>query len=258
LFNQYVTPNPPTAKRRHVGSSNAPHALSDLPQHHFTAILADPPWHFVTRSPKGQGRSASQHYSTMSFEQIASLPVAELAADRAFLILWVPFPHLPLGLQLIERWGFRFSGSGFVWAKRNPSGVGWHMGAGYSTRKNAEVSLLGRRGKSTQALIKSHEISELIEAPRREHNTSESSSSFPAPISNCLRAHSAPVGPHGGTRPTSTKTTSERPQRSKSKRQRQPANEQRQTRKEKRDEPHPPRLLGVPPWHHAQREPRGL
>jgi N6-adenosine-specific RNA methylase IME4 len=106
----------------------------------------------------------------MSFEEIAALPVGELAMERAFLFLWVPTPHLPLGLQLIERWGFRYSGSAFCWAKLNPSGDGWASGTGYSTRKNVELCLLGRRGQSTQALIQSRKVRELIEAPRREHS----------------------------------------------------------------------------------------
>jgi MT-A70 len=77
--------------------------FGDLPRGHFGAILADPPWKYVTYSERGQGRSASRHYEVMIFEEIATLPVRDVAAPDAWLFLWVPGPHLPFGLQLIER-----------------------------------------------------------------------------------------------------------------------------------------------------------
>jgi len=141
--------------------------FGDLPRGHFGAVLADPPWKYVTYSERGQGRSASRHYEVMMFEEIATLPVRDLAAPDAWLFLWVPGPHLPFGLQLIERWGFRYSGKAFAWAKQNPSGVGWHMGTGFTTRKNTEDCLLGRRGRPP---IKAHDVRELIVAPRRKHS----------------------------------------------------------------------------------------
>src|SRR5262245_22819431 len=141
--------------------------FGDLPRGHFGAVLADPPWKYVTYSERGQGRSASRHYEVMMFEEIATLPVRDLAAPDAWLFLWVPSPHLPFGFQLIERWGFRYSGKAFAWAKQNPSGVGWHMGTGFTTRKNSEDCLLGRRGRPP---IKAQDVRELIVAPRRKHS----------------------------------------------------------------------------------------
>jgi N6-adenosine-specific RNA methylase IME4 len=50
----------------------------------YGVILADPPWDFKTRSHKGEGRSAKAYFDTMTVEEIAALPVADLAAkDRA-------------------------------------------------------------------------------------------------------------------------------------------------------------------------------
>lgn len=138
--------------------------LAGLPSEHFGAILADPPWKYVTYSESGQGRSASRHYKVMMFEEIATLPVRDVAAPDAWLFLWVPGPHLPFGLQLIERWGFRYSGKAFAWAKQNPSGVGWHMGTGFATRKNTEDCLLGRRGGERIAVFSSRRF----KPPRRD------------------------------------------------------------------------------------------
>ena len=41
------------------------HQLQEL---NAGAVLADPAWSFVVRSPKGEGRSASQHYACMTLE----------------------------------------------------------------------------------------------------------------------------------------------------------------------------------------------
>ena len=60
----------------------------------FKCIYADPAWQFKTYSNKGQGRSAERYYSTMSKEDIFSLPVADIADDDCILFLWVTFPCL--------------------------------------------------------------------------------------------------------------------------------------------------------------------
>ena len=122
----------------------------------------------VTYSERGQGRSASRHYDVMTFEEIVSLPVRDVAAPDAWLFLWVPGPHLPFGLQLIERWGFRYSGN---WPSPGPSRIP-PVSAGtwapvFTTRKNTEDCLLGRRGRPP---IKAHDVRELIVSPRRKHS----------------------------------------------------------------------------------------
>ena len=86
--------------------------FDDLPRGHFGAILADPPWKFVTYSERGQGRSASRHYEVMTFEEIAALPVRDVAAPDAWLFLWVPGPHLPLRTPAHRALGLPVLGQG--------------------------------------------------------------------------------------------------------------------------------------------------
>ena len=117
--------------------------FTGLPLHLFGTILADPPYHFKTFSAKGQGRSPSQHYSDLTIDEVAKLPVGDLAADNCWLFLWIPDPHVRQGLDLMEAWGFKFSGKGFTWAKLILSGKGWHLGLGFTTRKNSEFLLVG-------------------------------------------------------------------------------------------------------------------
>jgi N6-adenosine-specific RNA methylase IME4 len=128
--------------------------------------MADPPWHFAVRSPKGEGRSASQHYSTMSLSEIEALPVASWAAPDCALFLWAIDPMLPHAMRVMDSWGFTFKTVGFNWAKTNADGT-YFCGMGYWTRANAEICLLGTRGSPKR---KAKNVRRLIVAPRREHS----------------------------------------------------------------------------------------
>jgi N6-adenosine-specific RNA methylase IME4 len=137
-----------------------------LPDIRAGALLIDPPLTFATRSAKGEGRSPQHHYTCMSFDELAALPIVSMTAADCFLFLWVPLRSVFLVEPLMTAWGFGFSGSAFAWAKTYKNG-GWCMGGGYGTRKNVEVCWLGRRGKPRRL---SKGVRELIVAPRREHS----------------------------------------------------------------------------------------
>ena len=58
---------------------------------HTGTILIDPPWRFANRT----GKIAPEHkrvlrYATMSFEEIAALPVARHVLPQSHLYLWCP------------------------------------------------------------------------------------------------------------------------------------------------------------------------
>src|SRR6266404_7729919 len=57
----------------------------------YGSILIDPPWRFANRT----GKMAPEHkrlrrYPTMSFDEIAALPVEAIAAEKSHLYLWCP------------------------------------------------------------------------------------------------------------------------------------------------------------------------
>src|SRR5437899_600491 len=85
--------------------------------HQFATILADPPWRFINRT----GKMAPEHrrlsrYGTLSVEEIAALPIAQVVEPTAHLYLWVPNALLPEGLQVMKSWGFSYK-SNIVWHK---------------------------------------------------------------------------------------------------------------------------------------------
>lgn len=134
----------------------------------FASILADPPWHFVARSDKGEARSAAQHYTTdREWHDIIALPVAQLAADDAVLFLWMVDWCPKLALEVIEAWGFAHKTTAFTWAKQNESGEGWHMGQGYWTRANPEDCWLATRGSPKRIHA---DVRQLIVHPVMEHS----------------------------------------------------------------------------------------
>lgn len=149
----------------------------------FGVILADCPWHFksyaASTNPKTD-RHVERHYRTMTPAEIKSLPVQDYCAKSGcHLFLWTTGPTLPQALDTMKAWGFKYSGMGFVWVKLKashnphqlrftPTASGdFHVGLGFTTRKNVEFCLLGRRGNCRR---NAKDIRELIIAPRREHS----------------------------------------------------------------------------------------
>lgn len=155
----------------------------DVPTGGFGCICADPPWYFRPYSTKAQrddgSRAIERHYDTMKLADIAALPVREISARDAHLFLWATGPCLPQAFEVMAAWGFRYSGMGFVWIKQrrsfDPHQVRMlpnvesdlHVGLGFTTRKNAEFLLLGRRGNAKRI---AKDVREVIMAPAREHS----------------------------------------------------------------------------------------
>ena len=134
----------------------------------YNIIYADPPWSFKTWSKKGKEKKSSEnHYPCMKKEDIQNLPIAEIAADDCVLFLWVTFPCLEEGLELIKAWGFTYKTCGFTWCKRNRKSDSWFWGLGYWTRANAEVCLLATKGNPKRVSKSVHQV---CDARIREHS----------------------------------------------------------------------------------------
>ena len=75
----------------------------------YGTILIDPPWRFQNRT----GKMAPEHkrlrrYTTMSFDEIAALPVRRrYAKTPSHLYLWCPNALLPEALGIMASWGIQ-------------------------------------------------------------------------------------------------------------------------------------------------------
>jgi N6-adenosine-specific RNA methylase IME4 len=133
----------------------------------YSVIYADPPWSFKTYSDKGKDRSPENHYSTMNFKDICSLPVNNIANDNSVLLMWVIDPLLDKAFKVIDAWGFKYKTVGFTWAKTNRKKLGFFTGLGYWTRGNPEMCLLATKGKPKRI---SKSVPQLVVEQRREHS----------------------------------------------------------------------------------------
>jgi len=127
----------------------------------FRTIVADPPWQYgawgaassnantecaLRRVKSNKARPGGNDqtkipYATMSVEEIAALPVRELAADDCDLYLWTTQKYLPVSFGVLEAWGFRYCQT-LTWCK-TPMGTG--QGGLYCP--TTEFLILGRKGK---------------------------------------------------------------------------------------------------------------
>lgn len=124
----------------------------------YSVIYADPPWHYKVYSKKGAGRSAESHYPTMNVEDIKALPVAGIADKDCALFLWVTFPCLLEGLEVIKAWGFAYKTVAFVWVKQNKKSDSLFWGMGYWTRCNAELCILATKGSPKRVDAGVHQV----------------------------------------------------------------------------------------------------
>lgn len=113
----------------------------------YGTILIDPPWRFANRT----GKMAPEHkrlrrYRTMSFEEIAALPIVRHAMPQSHLYMWCPNALLLEALQIMKGWGFVYK-TNIVWFKVRKDGGPDGRGVGFYFRNVTEMLLFGTRGK---------------------------------------------------------------------------------------------------------------
>lgn len=112
-----------------------------LPEGKYRCIIIDPPWEMekIEREER-PNQTNTLDYPCMSLEEIAKLPITELAdAEGCHIYLWVTHKHLPDGLNLFEKWGVKYQ-CVLTWVKN----VGFTP---FSWMYNTEHVLFGRIGK---------------------------------------------------------------------------------------------------------------
>jgi N6-adenosine-specific RNA methylase IME4 len=138
----------------------------------YDVILADPATRFETYSAAGQGKSPDAHYATMSWDDLAELPVSQLGRGDTILFLWACWPTLRESIKLMDDWGFRFV-TGGAWHKRTKHGKS-AFGTGYVLRSATEPYLIGMLGSpltsnSVRGVIETEDL-DVIDAEARGHS----------------------------------------------------------------------------------------
>jgi N6-adenosine-specific RNA methylase IME4 len=132
-----------------------------MPSGKFHTIVLDPPWEVkkIEREER-PNQGVELDYPTMGLDEIAALPVDELAEDACHLYLWVTQKYLPAGLELVALWGFAYQCI-LTWVK--PTGMtpfSWMYNTEhviYAHRGGQKLTQLGRK-LSFEAPVQGHSV----------------------------------------------------------------------------------------------------
>jgi N6-adenosine-specific RNA methylase IME4 len=156
-----------TAKRNAQSRRQLATELSDTSAHmpigrKFPVIYADPAW---SRKAGIGNRAYENHFPTMSWDDICTLPVDNLALPDAWLFLWMPRAHLlastrglydlgrdgfidiemPLAWRVARAWGFPKYSTCLIWTKTDELHPDDH-GTGLIAWDQDELLIMFKRG----------------------------------------------------------------------------------------------------------------
>jgi N6-adenosine-specific RNA methylase IME4 len=135
----------------------------------FSTILLDPPWRFTNRTGKvGPEHKRLHRYRTLSFEEIAALPVERFALAQSHLYLWCPNALLLEALTIMQSWGFTYK-TNIVWYKIRKDGGPDGRGVGFYFRNVTELLLFGVKGNLRTRQPGRTQVN-LLMSRKREHS----------------------------------------------------------------------------------------
>lgn len=129
----------------------------------YATIVADPPWSY--RQSSGVQGAVDDEFSTLTDDDVAALPVVDLATPDAHLYLWVTTPKLydsPNPAEIAAAWGFTYK-TMITWVKGERVGLGWYY------RVDTEHCLFAVRGSAP--IPGPVRESNVLWSPRGRHST---------------------------------------------------------------------------------------
>ena len=110
-----------------------------FPEGKYQTIVIDPPWESEMVLKNVRPNQIEFPYPTMTLEEIANLPIKDLAHEKGcHIYLWTTHKYLPDALKLFETWGAKYQCL-LTWVK--PVGI-----SPFSWMYNTEHVLFGRIG----------------------------------------------------------------------------------------------------------------
>jgi N6-adenosine-specific RNA methylase IME4 len=110
----------------------------------YEIIYADPAWQYKTKESLAKtsilNGELNTHYGTMTIAELGGLPLGSISDKNSMLFMWVVSPMLDDGIELMKKWGFKYSTIAFIWHKQRAN-------PGHYTMSECEICLVGRRGK---------------------------------------------------------------------------------------------------------------
>ena len=139
----------------------------------YNVIYADPPWHYgsksaVNNSTGSDHKPLSDHYNTMSLQELKDLPISNITDTDAACFMWVTDSHLDEAIAILKAWGFKYKTIAFNWVKTTSKG-NYCKNVAPWTMKSSEICLLGTKGAMTKHK-KLNNIESLVIAERTKHS----------------------------------------------------------------------------------------
>ena len=111
----------------------------------YGLIHPDPCWEYEGCKRLNKLRIVPS-YQTMPFDELAKLPINDIAAENCSLAMWATGPFMDQAIKLMEVWGFKFITVLFIWIKTNKNEDTLNYKPAFWTMPNAEYLLFGKRG----------------------------------------------------------------------------------------------------------------
>ena len=114
----------------------------------YQIIYADPPWAYRQKQINFQSydkgkkyfNDVSEHYQTMTNEDIKNLNIAKISDKDCLLFLWATSPNLDIAIETGKSWGFEYKTVAFVWDKQRTN-------YGFYTLSQCELCLVFKKGR---------------------------------------------------------------------------------------------------------------
>jgi len=139
----------------------------------YNVIYADPAWKYwsksaVNNSSWSEIKKLSEHYESMTTQDIKNLPVKNIIDEDCACFLWVTDSHLKEWIEVLEAWGFKYKTIAFNWIKKTSKWNTYKNVAPW-TLKSSEICLLGTKWAMTK-YKQANNVEQLIEAERTKHS----------------------------------------------------------------------------------------
>lgn len=105
----------------------------------YEVIVADPPWQIKKIIKRVRPNQVNMDYPMMSLNEIKSLPVNAIAADKSICFIWTIDKYLYRTPEILEGWGFKYHLT-MAWDKTNGMAM-------FGFNRQTEFVVVGLRGK---------------------------------------------------------------------------------------------------------------
>lgn len=139
----------------------------------YDIVYMDPPWSYY--GDPNKMAAAGKHYSLMSDEDLAKMPVKRLLRNpkQGAFFIWATCPRLDLAIRTIEAWGLCYRGVSFNWIKTRQDGgvIGAQCVPPTATKPTSELCLLATtQPKGRPFPLLDAGVAQVLLAPRGRHS----------------------------------------------------------------------------------------